>query len=590
MLPQPNPAPDSFFNVSKKIAKSFLQSVVVVDDQATFDEAKPEETPKQELITPTIRGGRGIDPDTRLTEPQDVGQSNPVGPSVTASEPISEVLNVKRLNDCFAESGLVCCVLKPTEDETALIANKADHIARRADIVVFDWLLSKKEQAGATALNSIHAILNGDLGESTDPSPRSRTRLIAIYTSLLELDKIVEETQIFLQGKGLNFAKEENDEFSLLKDGAKIVFYRKNRGLKPPVLVQARTVSEDELIDRLIDDFTKMTYGLLSNIALDSLGALRDNTHRILRKFERRLDAPYVTHRTMVTPSDEAQQHPVPLLTAEFNDVLEDCGVDKHASLEMIDKWLNHQIESGEIILKNKIANLSADQLKIALIDIVKNGVDAEFLKHKENGALPAWKTELGKVKSGDANSAITKLLINDDTASSRDLDFAILTTMRSRYEKPEPMLTLGTIVAKTEGNIDKYYICIQPVCDSVRLKQDTVFPFLKLHDSADPNDDGKIKENFDIVVKDNGTYKKLRTNLKPRDILLATLKHQPSEEIRAEQNVGGPFVFKTLDHEPDLRWVGDLKFAHAQRVANDFAREISRVGLMESDWLRRMK
>jgi hypothetical protein len=120
-------------------------------------------------------------------------------------------------------------------------------------------------------------------------------------------------------------------------------------------------------------------------------------------------------------------------------------------------------------------------------------------------------------------------------------------------------------------------------------LKRDTIFPFLKLHNSAEPNDEGKISPKFGIVVCDNSEYKKLRVSLKPRDISLENLKFQALGEIRAEQNPQQPYSFETVGEAANLRWIGNLKFAHAQRIANDFAREVSRVGLVESDWLRRV-
>jgi hypothetical protein len=586
MYPHQISASDNFFEVSKKIAKNFLQSVVVVDDQATFEEKEPEKLSQDaKEAVPNVRGGRGMKLDSLLTEPLQEEAAELT--TAEAAEDISGVLNVKRLNDCFAEMGLICSVLKPSEEEAALIVTKADHVARRADIVVFDWILIRNEEAGTTALKSIHGILKEDVAQADDSSLQPRTRLIAIYTSFPALDAVVAQTKRYLAEKGMDFTN--HDDFTLVNGLVKIAFYRKNRGSAPSAAITSRTLGEKELIDHLIDDFTEMTYGLLSNIALASLGALRENTHRVLRKFERRLDAPYLSHRTMVSPADEAQQHPVPLLTAEFNDVLEDSGVDGNASVEMIEKWLDHQIAEGEISFAGKVEGLTDVQLRSAFLDLVKHGVDAEYEKLKASNLLPKWKKVVETASRSDKDSAITSLLIKDATAASRDLDFAILTTIRSRYEKPEPLLTLGSIVAKRISDKDEYYVCIQPVCDSVRLKRDTIFPFLKLHNSAEPNDEGKISPKFGIVVCDNSEYKKLRVSLKPRDISLENLKFQALGEIRAEQNPQQPYSFETVGEAANLRWIGNLKFAHAQRIANDFAREVSRVGLVESDWLRRV-
>ena len=48
--------------------------------------------------------------------------------------------------------------------------------------------------------------------------------------------------------------------------------------------------------------------------------------------------------------------------------------------------------------------------------------------------------------------------------------------------------------------------------------------------------------------------------------------------------------MFKTAGNVNDeVRWIADLKTDFAHRVANMFAAEVSRVGLTESEWLRRM-
>jgi hypothetical protein len=216
----------NFFEISKDIARDFLQTVVIIDDQATFEEPKPEliiEEPK----------GRGRRETLFLEDQQTKGD--------VAESEASEVLNVKPLNDCFADSGLVCCVLKPTKQETSSIVTKANHVARRADIVIFDWKLNSEETPGATALKCICAILNDDVvKEKGSFKSQPRTRLIAVYTSMLELDEIIDKTQKFLEKKGLHFTKKKS--FTLVLERVKIVFYRKDRGTGVIDEIKERTV------------------------------------------------------------------------------------------------------------------------------------------------------------------------------------------------------------------------------------------------------------------------------------------------------------------------------------------------------------
>lgn len=585
----------NFFEISKEIARSFLQSVVVIDDQATFAESKPEK-PAANLQSPTEYGRRHT-PEADIVELEDnntvEGDKEVLVETIEESARPEENLYVKALNDCFAEIGLVCGVLKPTETELTSLAEKADHIARRADIVVFDWLLSKDEKPGATALQSIYAILRADEDDSGNSVPQSRMRLIAIYTSELNLDGIVNSVNSFLNENEIIFSKNEDYPFTLFKEGAKIVFYRKDRGLKPSLEVQSRTINESELVCRLIDDFTEMTYGLLSNIALDSLGALRNNTHRILGKFGRNLDAPYLTHRAMLAPEDEARQHPVPLLASEFNDVLEDCEVDRNASIEAIGKWLDYKLINNEISKEEEISEIENDEYKLVLLDLIEKGKNStldEFSSDgKRNNKIKTYRDKIKKLLKNGKNSTFTTTLSNESEGAIWDLEFSILTTIRSQYKKPEPILSLGVIICKIVSGVEHYFVCIQPPCDSVRLEGDTIFPFLQLQNSELPDKKGKIEPEFELVVKDNETYKKFRINLKPSSIFLFNLSNRDAKEIRAIKDTAGEFIFETVGDEMDLRWIATLKFAHAQRIANDFAREISRVGLTESEWLRKM-
>jgi hypothetical protein len=46
--------------------------------------------------------------------------------------------------------------------------------------------------------------------------------------------------------------------------------------------------------------------------------------------------------------------------------------------------------------------------------------------------------------------------------------------------------------------------------------------------------------------------------------------------------------IYFTAKNGTHYKWIGDLRFEQAQRIANKYAAELSRVGLNESEWLRR--
>ena len=62
----------------------------------------------------------------------------------------------------------------------------------------------------------------------------------------------------------------------------------------------------------------------------------------------------------------------------------------------------------------------------------------------------------------------------------------------------------------------------------------------------------------------------------------------RPSDKQVLARRVKSGRFFKASGTTSKYRWVADLKPEHAQRVANEYAYELSRVGLTESEWLRR--
>ena len=151
----------------------------------------------------------------------------------------------------------------------------------------------------------------------------------------------------------------------------------------------------------------------------------------------------------------------------------------------------------------------------------------------------------------------------------------------KTQYGNPAPELRLGTIVVDANTENINYYVCILPKCDCVRLPAEgRYFPFLPLLKVA--------SSDFGYVINDNNNLIDLQLNIKAYEINQIHFKPlRRGLSVYASQ-VSNSWVFKSSDPSFSLRWVAELKTDHAQRIANDFARELSRVGLTESEWLRR--
>jgi hypothetical protein len=119
-----------------------------------------------------------------------------------------------------------------------------------------------------------------------------------------------------------------------------------------------------------------------------------------------------------------------------------------------------------------------------------------------------------------------------------------------------------------------------------VRLEGNVTFPLLPLK-TNDP-DSNKVK--FELVLpNENGEYEKVQVVIVPNNLRMETFTADKSEKQVVSVKQKNRFLFKTGKRQ-NYFWVGELKFAHAQRIINQFASQISRVGLDESEWLRRSK
>ena len=320
-----------------------------------------------------------------------------------------------------------------------------------------------------------------------------------------------------------------------------------------------------------------MTHGLVSNVALRSLAALRSNTYQLLKRFHRELDPPYVTHSTLLVP-EEASDHLVPLIVSEIQAVLEDKKVSDLANLKRVDQWLSDQVDHG---LKFTLPqHTSEKEYRQGLAFLLTHGVSEEALEvlfrdHAKfsTGVLKNPKKAVTVVR--DQLTGIVTL--EKDRANVTDHELAMLMSVRSRYASPLPRLTLGTIVVE---NRSQYLLCVQPRCDSVRLNAGRSFPFLPMKQVTE-------SDKCEFIIGDAGQTTRLRLYDRPFEVRMVKFEPGRGKQVFARRMKSGLF-FKASGTNHSYRWVADLKSDHSQRVANAYAHQLSRVGLTESEWLRK--
>src|SRR5215218_8877583 len=274
-----SPQTEDFRAYSKEIASNFLQTVVVVDVLAYFERCA-EELPS-ELVPPTppsFRSGQkeevsGAD-ENNVPDSTDVGDSlveERIAGDTESADVTNEAheLDAKGLINSFAAQGILCAVIRPEEYEVENLGEKVYPLAKRSDILVFDWVLEESDLTGIQVKKMISRIME----ESSKAD--NRLRLIVIYTGQTTLHDIVAQLETDLAGEGERQFDKVND-FTLTWGPVRIAVYAKGhvKGVQAISELAARKVNVEDLPERLIEEFSDMTLGLISNVALESLAGL----------------------------------------------------------------------------------------------------------------------------------------------------------------------------------------------------------------------------------------------------------------------------------------------------------------------------
>jgi len=523
--------PNNFDERYREIARRFLVSAVVVDDEPSYILTRS----RPNLQKP----GRGDQPVA--------GQ--PVAKKLAGRGRHS--LDAGAITESFSKVGLICGVVKPVGDGDVDVA-----AVERADLVVIDWRL---DDDGERALKLINSILDGDQGQ--------RLRLIAVYTGESKIVWIGEQINKNLHNNGYHFEGVPRDSAVTLSCGhCRIEIYAKPY-TQLNLELKNRSVSYADLPGRLIDDFARMTAGLMPSIALVALTAVRENAHRVLDKFDSRLDAAFLTHRACLDVPDDSEQHMVAQIASELRAIMEE-KVDGNPSArkDAIESWIEKFKSSGSI----EFGGGSVPRQDV--FDMLEKGLAVS----KPNS-----------LSRSKAHSLLTAGFARDEDGDPSGLDrrFAWMTCFRA-IDPPDKKLWLGTAVRRCgDSDGEEFLLCMRPRCDSVRMKGTESFLFLPL---VDPR-----QSTLQLVVRSssNGpTYRQVSvdTDMSRWEMI----EFEPDPTARAvvaqkEENGSAGYVFTDVCGNR-YEWIGELKTEVAHSVGQTLGSTLSRIALDRSEWLRR--
>lgn len=539
---------------SRKAAAQYLQNIVFVDDEI-FDQPS----------------GRPVEVTTQLHAFKTPFANKAAAPKVEAEVNEQEgktPFHPKDLVGSFAKKGMVCALYEPSEGFDTSKGSEIFNLCERADAVIFDWDLYKEN--GKNILPLI-----GNLVDESQNSVPHHVRLCVIYTNKPDLERIASAVYDHLKGAGLEVEPVQKP-LALLAGATRIIVLGKPN-------VTGRTngdkdleVLEENLADRVIDEFARMNSGILPSYALHGMSSIRRNSKKILDKFHGGMDGAFLLHRALIIASEDAFDQ-LPELLAE----------------EVLAVILDEQIPSTDMVqISSEIASTLPLELPKLNLTLKPNGTaqtDNERVRMFLRGGTPEIKNEFkfnkdNEVPVGSLHSAMGC----DESKAEKSL--AALFNVRTRYFKTkQPTLGFGTIIRyrHKEGDTDKltYALCLMPICDSIRLKhgniKQTSFPFWSLKNGVVQNVGGRGI----VVLTKEESYLDLMASGKPRDMLwLDKFKADESGTVVAAKE-DESFWFQGDEHR--LEWVAQLKPAHAQRIAHDIGQSFSRVGVVEAEWLR---
>lgn len=505
---------------NRDFAQRFLQTAVVVDDEA-YMALGGVDRPKTEVVAP----GRH----TRVPSHDD---QSPVDRGSV------HTLNASLVIDSFSALGVICGVVGPTDS--------AMETMRQADIVILDWLL--RDGKSQCALELLRELLTGE-------ADRNSLRLVAIYTGYARLEEICAVVFEELTKANLDPAKDETKTTISYRHGRLVLYAKSNVNLVEPL--KHRSVAEEDLPGRLVEDFASMTSGLLPGIALASLTAVREGAHRVLDRFRADLDPAYLAHRACLSNPDDAERQIVNHVAEELRGLMDNAVANESpAGADAVERWIRSKGDgAASFAFRDRILDL---EQTIALANI---GLTASELP----------KSAFDKLTAGFSGNDVVEL----------DERLAWIMSSRTVYNAPPPILWLGSIVTESSDGNERHLICMRPRCDCVRLKEETSFFFLPL---VEPR---KVPEQ--IVVRLDATYKRLGIQLDPvgwvRRQFRPLMGKGPITAARRKSDDGFEF---TDTCGKRYRWRGELKAEYAQRIAQTFAASLSRVAVAESEWLRR--
>jgi Response receiver domain len=557
--------PTTVTDLSKYAAEHFLQTAVFIDDKiyrrSNFSGGEPKS-----LVAPS-RPRKQVSRSTGLKPDESKAAQNLSGAAETDN---GSQFVPQDIVSSFAKKRIVCSLYEPNATSSLGVGSEAYDLCLSADIVIVDWDLHN--DGGKKTLDLVATLLL----QSHDDVPE-QLRLILVYTQEPNLESINNEIFEELRERNPKFIDTKADTTFLHTRNTRVVVLGKPG--HRPAQYQKSTVTESELAERAVIEFTQLASGLMQAAILLALAKIRSNSRRVLSKFDASLDPAFLTHRALSLPHEDALEHILPLLSDELRSIMEDCLPKPIITDQLLQNWCDEiwQPSNSTIQFLNDKENARAIGTSFCLTGEKIRKTFPKDVKIKELYSGPS--NSLNPENAGFESLAE---LLHSERGTKSNHQFAILMSQRTKYDNAPYILQLGTVVKRKYGNEDEYLLCLQPLCDSVRRNiNNSSFVFCKFKITKNGG-----KKNH--TIRDGEEYVELQFSPKANNCVTESFSPDSKTHtvVARPKTTGGISTF-TGTSGLLYEWKGQMKPDHAQRAVEQFASNLSRVGLTESEWLR---
>ena len=518
--------------------------------------------------------------------------------SYNSSQPQSSCIAAEKFIDDFAAKNINACLYLWKNE------NQIDNIlklVRNNDVSILDWKIGIQKQVAEEDMDKDCPDDGGRGGYTKELLQRLIDEQPAVPRLLIIYTEEISEVQNYLKSLSEEYSESNlPDDYTWISKSkcVKISLYFKE-GIEGIYNVPAeRIIKYENLPAAIIKNFAEMHEGILPLALLRSLTVIRENTGSLLNMFNNDLDSAFVLHQALSPNPEDADNLLIQTISDAFSSLYIYQNMPNLQTSKLVEAWINEQ----SVFLKNDLVikrdfyshvnpipqpvqlDITIEDRKRLLADGYITTIQQKYVEVTNDTSNDALKI----IEENDKKQLLFPQIqgcfsLNNVDMKKANCDFSILTHHKSIFEPATeyyPWLMSGCIIKL--HNREKYLLCIQQACDCLRIPSSgRKFLFLPLE---------KSPQNFDIVLKNNDSDEMLTLAVRHKtsyNIEILDFKPDAGDTVIKAKKEDQKMCFKTKDGKKYF-WLCDLKEDFYLKIINEYAQKLTRVGIEQSEWLRR--